>query len=143
MEYVLAAQQPDDLSLHKAFDANRALLLSLPHFHLFYSFQTLFPQPQQLFLQIVLLQSELNWILQHQLMESGRLHPVNRRFGRRFLSVVISFDDSLVLVLPVDEIEVVFTVWVEFDWSVRHKIIMRNSELFIFSVAFLDLTLVW
>lgn len=48
-------------------------------------------------------------------MESASLHAIDGRFSGYLLAIVIGIDDSLVLVLPVDEVQVVFAVGVEFD----------------------------
>jgi hypothetical protein len=62
----------------------------------------------------------LQRVLQHERVEILSRHTVYGRLRRWILFVVIAVDDSLILVLIVDKVEVVRTLGIELDWSIRH-----------------------
>lgn len=115
---MLAIQHSNHLALDKFLQTNCTLFLRFANLHLLYTLQTLSTQTHQLLLETLLLQTELQRILQHQIVKRLRIHTHDRRMLRNVLPVVVSIDNGLVLVLPVDEIEVVLTSWVELNRSI-------------------------
>ncbi len=121
MKDMLAVQQPDNLSLDEPLQADRTLLLRLPDLHLLNPLHPILPQTQQLLLQAVLLQSELYWVLEHQFMKLSSRHAIDGGFSGWIFFIIVGVDDGIVLILPIDEVEVVFAIGVHLDGSVRHS----------------------
>ncbi len=56
-------------------------------------------------------------------MECLHRHTVDGGLPLQIVGVVIALKDGFVLVLPINEVEVVFAFWINFDWSI-HKLFM-------------------
>lgn len=48
-------------------------------------------------------------------------HAIDGGLVGLVLSIVVGFDDPFILILVVYEVEVIFSVWIEFDGSICHS----------------------
>ena len=65
-------------------------------------------------------------------MELFRRHAVNWRLLGGILVIILTFNDSLILVLIVDEIEIVLACGIELYWSILAHFGNLSDELFFF-----------
>lgn len=105
MEQVLAFQHPHHFPRDELLDADCALHLGLPDLHLLDLGDI--PEPVQLSLQLFLLELHHPGLLQHQLMKRTSTHPKDGALLWCLLTRVPRVHDILILILPVNKVQVV------------------------------------
>lgn len=116
---MFALQHSDGLPFREPSHADAAVLICLPHLHLFHLVYVE-ADPHQIFLQDVLLHLESHRVLQHQSMKLLWSHA---RYGRvlwRILPIVVCLSYLRPLVLPIDKVEVILSVRVVLDGPIVH-----------------------
>lgn len=119
MENVFAFQDSNNFALDKSSDANGALLIRFANLHLF-NLIDVNSKTIQSYFETVLLKSKCDRIFQHQSMELLCWHAVDGRLGGGWVSIIVSIGDILPLILPVNEVQVVLALGIEFDGPICH-----------------------
>lgn len=121
MEDVFTLEYPDYFPFDEPVDADGALFIRMSNFHLL-DFIYMRTKPMHFFLDSILFHAKLHRVFKHKLMELLCWHPMYRWNFRRMFPIILSIGDILPFILPIDEVQVVGSFWIELDWPVTHEL---------------------